>query len=546
MGSLHKFTIPAITDKVKVILEGFCYNIDEPYRILLASDIETNFKKYGLNFLFNLGGEFSLVISDPETRKIYLVADPCGVKQAFYRQNNGIVEWSTNLNIFNDKKINNEYIANLLTGVTWINDSTPYIAINRVPAGHILELSQKDCKRIRYWKPENIKTEIYTVNEAYEKLEYFLTKFLEARISLARHPCFEVSGGLDSSTLFAIAKKSGLEVSATSIVFEGSRDQPYVNTLKQSFFSPWIIFNGDLFPAFSESTFVPNEPYTGFIDGLNWGWNQKLKDHDIDLVISGAGGDQVFGVNGNYYFLADLLKKGRIVSFLKSLPTVSYDSGERIGYVLKKYAIFPLSSLKLVEKGPYKPAQPEVPQWINTEFSQKYKLPERIEINTWHRQIHGFALRRYLIEILAKFMRYQFYGDHDMAKQVGIEKAYPYMDRIVIETMLKLDISLTMQCLFNKKPIEKWLLRLIAERVLPREVAFRTDKATFDPLWYKGFKLHGSIQWQKIYETAELKNYFEMEKFKYNWDRMAQGFPGNPLIFNNSVGFARWLQKQLN
>jgi len=95
-----------------------------------------------------------------------------------------------------------------LNGI-YTNNETPYNDVFRVLPGHYISinLDSNKIQEIKYWDLSSVKTAISykNENEYFEQFRFLVSQALERRL-LPEKNGVAMSGGLDSTTLFAISK----------------------------------------------------------------------------------------------------------------------------------------------------------------------------------------------------------------------------------------------------------------------------------------------------------------------------------------------------
>ncbi|MGH8107476.1 MAG: asparagine synthetase B family protein, partial [Arenimonas sp.] len=169
------------------------------------------FLLWGIDCLKHLEGDFAFVIWDCHERKVHCVRDRMGAKPFHYHWSGNTFSFASELHaLFQLPWVTKSCNENMLVDhfmAQWCSkDETAWKEIYRLPQAHRLEINSERFQIDQYWQPDLDTLLNFKSDEEY--FECYRTLFIEAvrRSSRASQKvAFEVSGGLDSSALFASA-----------------------------------------------------------------------------------------------------------------------------------------------------------------------------------------------------------------------------------------------------------------------------------------------------------------------------------------------------
>lgn len=186
--------------------------------------------------------------------------------------------------------------------------------VRQLSPGHYIEFTNGSAIEEDYWNPESEyelrKDTLNDYDEVKYKLNQTLTEAVRYRM-IADVPvgCF-LSGGIDSSLITAIA--SGLTdqpLNTYTIGFEEPEynEAPYAKQIAKYFgtnYREQLISEGDMFDMIDDKDTFYDEPFSdeSMIPTM---LVSKLASQDVKVVLSGDGGDELFGGYTHY----DLVKK---------------------------------------------------------------------------------------------------------------------------------------------------------------------------------------------------------------------------------------------
>jgi asparagine synthase (glutamine-hydrolysing) len=201
------------------------------------------YQRWGINGLFHLIGDWSIVIRDDAERATVLASDFAGVRPLYYSVQMGRVFWSNRLQSVVDatgiSDLDEQYMsAFLLFG--GCPNRTPYKGIYSVPPGHAVCVSSTGTKISRFWTLP-VRDEVrYRNQHRYEEhLRALLREAVSVRLQTEAPVLAELSGGLDSSSVVAMANhlmRSGVvpasSLTSVSYVWQNSLDEPFIREME--------------------------------------------------------------------------------------------------------------------------------------------------------------------------------------------------------------------------------------------------------------------------------------------------------------------------
>ena len=221
-----------------------------------ARSVLEGFRAEGSNFFQSLYGDFSLVIYDLELRKVVLARDMLGVAPLFFAAPSGCIVFAPSMaGIFAsgmlERTVSNKKVFSFLQGSELPGDWSCFDGVSRVPASHSVTLDLIGGQKFtRYLQlGHKLATSSTSFEENAERLRMIFIEAVQKRIPDKGVIAAEVSGGLDSSSVFSAARS-----------LEGSRVLPISGTFSR-------------FPSCDESE---------FIDAVSSKWSAKSCKLDVD------------------------------------------------------------------------------------------------------------------------------------------------------------------------------------------------------------------------------------------------------------------------
>jgi asparagine synthase (glutamine-hydrolysing) len=348
---------------VQVIQNGEIYNYRElmddlrgrGHRFATHSDTEVIVHLYeerGPAFVEALRGMFAIAIWDARRGRLVLARDRFGIKPLYYRVADGTLSFASELKALLrqpgfSRAIDQDALEAFLAFNSVPAPMTIFTEARKLPAGHTLVAEDGDVSISRYSRPSPVSAGDVR-SEGEEELATELRERL--RDSVRAHLVSDVpvgvllSGGIDSCALTALASaESGYRVSTFSIGFEESSfdelgqarlvAQRYGTDHHELVLRPDAV---DLLPRLVEAF---DEPF-GDSSALPTYLVSQLAADTVKVVLSGEGGDELFG--GYYTYVADRLasRVGRAAPFLRPLVELLPSSSAKVSfdYKAKRFA----------------------------------------------------------------------------------------------------------------------------------------------------------------------------------------------------------------
>lgn len=275
------------------------------------------YEKWGEDCVHHLIGDFAFAIWDERRQRFFCARDHFGVKPFYYTYINKEFRFSSALNDLrqNPKVSNtlNEIAVGdyLLFGVNQDLSTTIFKDIQRLPPGHLLTVKNGSLTTRRYWTPEPSNEVRFRKPESYvERFAELLAQAVSDRVNTER-VSISMSGGLDSTTLAAIARSQNKEVHAFSVVYDSlipDEERRYSTLAANHLGIPITHLSADRYELFDEQ--VPGEmdqPEPFLISPLTGQFNDLLRlcadfspvmltGYDGDAIINAAQPSRLRGV----------------------------------------------------------------------------------------------------------------------------------------------------------------------------------------------------------------------------------------------------------
>lgn len=420
------------------------------------TDTEVILKLYqalGPDCVQQLRGMFAFAIWDDHEKSCFLARDPLGIKPLYYWQSGKTLLFASELrgllaSGLPDKRLSRDGVYGYLLSGSVPEPFTLLDEIYCLPAGHQLHWQQGQTQQTQYWHPE-FDPQIQSTAKSVAMVREALLQSVEQHFISDVPVGVFLSGGIDSTALVALSRQiQSSPLHTFSIAFEETEwNEGDVARQVADYFSTqhteYTItadIGRSLLPKFLDAIDQPS------IDGFNtFCVSQVAHNAGMKVVLSGLGGDELFGGYQSFRQLPKMLKIGRMLQSMKPLTYL-------LGYSLEAWS----SSTKIRRIGDFLQQYPTLPAayrsfrgiFSHTEACQilqtylpDQELPPR----------QAFALRpsdfptiqdEISILELSHYMRNQLLRDSDvMSMAWGLELRVPLIDRVLVETLTQVPSS---------------------------------------------------------------------------------------------------------
>jgi asparagine synthase (glutamine-hydrolysing) len=317
--------------QVAVVFNGEIYNFKElRSELLLAgfnfrgnSDTEVLLNLYlqcGEEMLCRLNGVFAFAIWDCRTRSIFIARDGLGVKPLYYsKTSSGFIFASELKALLENPEVKREIDPHaVLMHLTYLwcpAPSTILKSVQKLPPGHAMQIRDGDIHRIwKYYElPYDQPIEALSVDSAAFLVEQTLKKAVERQMVSDVPVGAFLSGGLDSSAIVAFAKQVQPDVRLQCFTIglkdgggDGFADDlPYAQKVAKHLGVDLhtIHVGSEMADQLQTMIYHLDEPLADPAPLNALFISQLAREHGIKVLLSGAGGDDIFSGYRRHYAL---------------------------------------------------------------------------------------------------------------------------------------------------------------------------------------------------------------------------------------------------
>jgi asparagine synthase (glutamine-hydrolysing) len=288
-----------------------------------ADDLETlavAYAAHGWALSATLLGAFAGVIVDLPQRRLTVVQDSLGLHAVFYRLAGSVIEISTRLESLvarlAEVAVDADYFAEYLTSTQYPVARTPFTGIHRMRPGTSLVWSGHRLEERRPWAPDSTIAPL-PWGEASERLRALVVEAVDGQAPRRGRVVCELSGGLDSTTVLWASRLANPGAEALTVVSSASPvadDDELAAEIVRAGRLRWHRLDVAEHAAFATMPDVFSaEPGSEIDFDLRAAYEALLTREQIDVVMSGVGGDIIFGGPGaRPMYLADAVAAGHL------------------------------------------------------------------------------------------------------------------------------------------------------------------------------------------------------------------------------------------
>lgn len=270
---------------------------------------------WGVKALGRFNGMFAFALWDRKERMLLLARDRYGIKPLYYSHQGGTFAFGSEQKAMLaipgfrrvlDKPALLEYFTfqNIFTDRTLVED------VKLLPAGHyaVLDLKREDAllQRTRYWDYDFHEPSERTSDEEYrEELDRLFRQAVNRQLVTDVELGGYLSGGMDSGSITAIAAQSypymktftcGFDLSSASGIELSFDERPKAEAMSYHFKTEhyeMVLKAGDMERVLPKLAWHLEEPRVG--QSYPNYYAAQLASKFVKVVLSGAGGDELFG-----------------------------------------------------------------------------------------------------------------------------------------------------------------------------------------------------------------------------------------------------------
>lgn len=466
-----------------LIFNGEIYNYKEikkeleEYQFKTTSDTEVllySYHKWGKKCLEKFNGDFAFCIYNRTTKKLFCARDRLGNKPFYYYRQNDRFIFASEIKAFKDfidLKFDHQKVCDsILFSINDNDETTNYKDIYNLKNGHFLEydLNNNELNIEKYWDlPVNdnaIKEfDKKDFNDKLEQFDELLDNAVQLRLLSDVSVGSMLSGGIDSSLIAYYIQKHHKDINFYSIVydhFNKINESKFIKIIQKEFNLNVTYLKPEFKDLKNDIQDLINTQDDIFRSLSIYAQYYLFKHANVSVMLSGQGADELFGGYHLHSCRALINNKKELLSRIDIYGSSALDE-LKAGIKLSLPNKQKLRLLKDDNKENIK-----IINSIYKEYSPNWNLI----IDKLSPSFEKALINETMSYNLPMLLRYE---DRN-AMRFSIENRTPFTDYRVAEFAHTLPNSYKFKDGYNK-----YILRELANKHLPNQIAFRKDKIGF-------------------------------------------------------------------
>lgn len=462
------------------------------------------YEEYGPDFLNRLNGQFAIAIWDKHKEELFLARDRVGIRPLFYTTVNDSFVFASEIKSlleFPGMKFNisPKSLSEYFTFWTTISSNTAFEGVFELPPGSYMILTAKSKTIKNYWELPIAKSNDYTFNnleDAAEEFEAIFADAIKLRLRADVQVAAYLSGGIDSSITTSFIKKvvpDNLRTFSIGFTEKDFDESSFQNTARDYFktqHSSVTCGPNDISENFKDVVWHSEAPLLRTAPTPMSLLAKSVKDHDIKVVITGEGADELFGgynifkeTKIKHFWAKDPQSKYRPLLLKRLYPYIPQIRNASSN-ILKMFFGYKLDETS-------SSIYSHLLRWNNTSRINNYlskNYREAIDnydpVSEIENQLTvkladcDYMTKAQWIELNFFMSKYLLSSQGDrMSMANSVEGRYPFLDHRVIEFSMQLHPDLKLHGLN-----EKYLLKKIMKGRLPKSILERSKQAYRAPI----------------------------------------------------------------
>ena len=275
------------------------------------TEIATEYRQSGLEFIHNLEGSFALAISDKRHRKALLAVDRMGIERLTYSTHEKELLFCTSTADIAkspgfDKSLNEQALFNFLFMHMVPAPESIYQRIYKLPLASLIEFEDGNLRHLTYWRPNYNYSKSQSRSALSEQLRHAMQQAIADSGVDDKTGAF-LSGGLDSSSVAGtLSEYTGKPVKTFTVGFGEAEeyDELEFSRMANEHFGcdgrEYQMTAADIVDVFPRIAQSYDEPFGNSSAAPTYFCAKFASDNGINHLLAGDGGDELFGGNERY------------------------------------------------------------------------------------------------------------------------------------------------------------------------------------------------------------------------------------------------------
>ncbi|CAN5641310.1 asparagine synthase (glutamine-hydrolyzing) [soil metagenome] len=444
------------------------------------------FRHWGQDLWHRMNGFWAVAVFDRAIGTVTLSRDRLGIAPLYIRETPGCTFFCSSPAPLRDMDpaslpINAGAVVGFIeTELKDFGAATVYEGISALPPAVAVEFplgqASLETARVRhYWQPpqRRLRPDDLSLEDAVTRLRDTLVDAVTLRLRSEVPTAFELSGGLDSSSIVAIAAEMTPGITTFTIEVPDQNEEPFARTMARRHRIDYRVLRetDETFPEKAlEFARLMEEPFHSPNIFTHHEMRTRMKAEGVDVVLSGSGGDEVLaGYEGSFWPGAaeamrmdgDSLAAGRHSLLMNLRHLRSWD-------LTRSRARRVMGRLRNLGGA----GDPHSPRARAAALDDSEGDVPALALERGYPHLSYDEQRRYHFQV--GLLPYYLASNDRFTMAIPIEHRFPFLDFRMVELGLLMPPSY----LF-RNGWTKYVLRKAMEPLLPRAITWRRNKMGF-------------------------------------------------------------------
>jgi asparagine synthase (glutamine-hydrolysing) len=283
--------------------------------------------------------DIGYVTEDLRTGLTHVFASPIGKRQIFWSAAGGILKLASEPAGLSAAESSRELAPEVVYQYVYFHclpgPLSAFAGVSKLDNGHSLVWNGREAAVTRYWRPVFASSPGFTLREAEARLKSILQSAVGRSLQSGDRCGAFLSGGLDSSTVagFAAHQQPAIPTITMGFDAEGFDETEYARIASKHFGTrplEYYVTPDDVARSLPDIAAAFPEPFGNSSAAAAYHCARIAKDHGIDTLLAGDGGDELFGGNDRYAVQLVFERYARVPGALRALLEPAVDAAARI------------------------------------------------------------------------------------------------------------------------------------------------------------------------------------------------------------------------
>jgi asparagine synthase (glutamine-hydrolysing) len=454
------------------------------------------YEQWGVDGLLSrVRGMYAFVIVDERRGETHLARDPLGKKPLFFRWRDGELVFASTAGAIvaaegEVPEIDLTAVHDLLWHLYIPGPRTIFRDVEKVAPGTVITVGAGGQRRDRrYWRPDFLNPEEGVSSEDWlDRTDLVLRKAVERRFISDVPVGVLLSGGVDSSLITALAAQTVGHVKTFSVATEDPKwdESRYARAVAEKYHTEHheLPVRGSIRSDLTVLIGSMGEPL-GDASAANLFAISKLARRDVTVVLTGEGGDEVFGGYTHYwgYYYAGRLRRAIPYALRPSVARVAEWMRSSKGFIRRGGSLLRMATVPIEES--YRNIGRILVEPVRSSlFTREFLAGIEGHDATAHYAAafngngHGTLVDQAMQAQMITLLPDDYLAKADLATMgAGLEARCPFLDLEVVELAMRMPARIRFR---NGEP--KGLLRELARRHVPPFVVDRPKQGFVAPV----------------------------------------------------------------